>query len=43
MNKGGRAAAMMSKPVEGPKNAPMPKGGEVKFGMTPAGRKGKKA
>mgnify|MGYP000193273992 CR=1 FL=1 len=43
MNKGGRAAAMVSKPVEGPKNAPMPQGGKVEFGYTPAGRKGKKA
>lgn len=43
MNKGGRAKAMVSPVVEGPKNAPMPKGGEVKFGYAPAGRKGKKA
>ena len=43
MIKGGRAKAMVAKPTEGPKAAPMPKGGKVDFGKTPAGRKGKKA
>ena len=43
MNKGGRASAMVAKPTEGPKAAPMPKGGKVDFGMTPKGRPGKKA
>ena len=43
MNKGGRAKAMVAKPTEGPKAAPMPKGGKVDFGKTPAGRKGKKS
>lgn len=43
MKKGGRAKASMATPKEGPKSAPMPSGGEVKFGYTPAGRKGKKA
>ena len=43
MKKGGRAKASVAKPTEGPKAAPMPKGGKVVFGMTPKGRKGKKA
>jgi hypothetical protein len=43
MKKGGRAKAPMAKPKEGPKSAPKPAGGEVKFGYAPAGRKGKKA
>ena len=43
MKKGGRAKAFMAKPVEGKKDTKKPKGGEVKFGYAPAGRKGKKA
>lgn len=43
MKKGGRAKASMAKPVEGKKDTSRPKGGKVVFGMTPAGRKGKKA
>ncbi len=43
MKKGGRAAAPMQKPTEDKKDTSMPKGGEVKFGYAPAGRKGKKA
>lgn len=43
MNKGSRAAAPMSKPVEGKMDTSKPKGGKVYFGTTPAGRKGKKA
>ena len=43
LKKGGRAVASMAKPKEGPKSAPKPAGGEVKFGYAPAGRKGKKA
>jgi len=43
MNKGGRAKASMAKPTEGKKDTSKPKGGEVKFGYAPAGRKGKKA
>jgi len=43
MNKGSRAAAPMSKPVEGKKDTSKPAGGEVKYGYTPAGRKGTKA
>ena len=43
MNKGSRAAAPMSKPLEGKKDTSKPAGGEVKFGYTPAGRKGTKA
>ena len=43
MNKGSRAAAPMSKPVEGKMDTAKPAGGEVKFGYTPAGRKGTKA
>lgn len=43
MKKGGRAKASMVKPVEGKKDTSKPKGGKVFFGMTPAGRKGKKA
>lgn len=41
--KGSRAKASMAKPKEGSRSAPKPAGGEVKFGFTPAGRKGKKA
>jgi len=41
MKKGSVAAASMSKPVEGKKDTSKPAGGEVKFGFTPAGRKGK--
>jgi hypothetical protein len=41
--KGGRAAAPMQKPTEGKKDTSKPKGGAVKFGYAPAGRKGKKA
>ena len=43
MKKGGRAKASMAKPTEGSTSAPKPKGGEVRFGYIPAGRKGKKA
>jgi len=43
MNKGGRAKASMAKPTEGKKDTSKPKGGEVKFGYAPAGRKGNKA
>ena len=43
MKKGGRAKASMAKPTEGKKDMKKPAGGEVKFGFTPAGRKGKKA
>lgn len=43
LKKGGRAAASMAKPKEGLIKAQKPAGGEVKFGFTPAGRKGKKA
>ena len=43
MNKGSRAAAPMSKPVEGKKDTSKPAGGKVEFGYTPAGRKGTKA
>jgi len=43
MNKGGRAKASVAKPTEGKKDTSKPKGGEVKFGYAPAGRKGKKA
>ena len=42
MKKGGRAKAPVQKPTEGSKKAGMPKGGAVKFGYAPAGRKGKK-
>ena len=41
MRKGSVAAAPMSKPVEGKKDTSKPSGGDVKFGFTPAGRKGK--
>ena len=40
MNKGSRAAAPVSKPVEGKKDTSKPAGGKVFFGMTTAGRKG---
>ena len=40
MNKGSRAAAPMSKPVEGKKDTSKPAGGQVYLGTTPAGRKG---
>ena len=43
MNKGGHAKAPMSKAVQGPMDTSKPKGGEVYFGTTPAGRKGTKA
>ena len=43
MNKGSRAAAPVSKVVEGKKDTSKPKGGKVEFGYAPAGRKGKKA
>ena len=43
LKKGGRAAASMAKPKEGPKSAPKPAGGEVKFGYAGKARKGKKA
>jgi len=43
MKKGGRAKASVQKPTEGSKKAPMPKGGEVKFGFAAKARKGKKA
>jgi hypothetical protein len=41
--KGGRAAAPMQKPTEGKKDTSKPKGGEVKFGYAPAGRRGTSA
>jgi hypothetical protein len=41
--KGGLQKASQVKPVEGKKDTSKPKGGKVFFGMTPAGRKGKKA
>ena len=40
MNKGSRAAAPMSKPVEGKKDTSKPSGGKVFFGMVAAARKG---
>ena len=43
MNKGSRAAAPMSKPVEGKKDTSKPAGGKRYFGMATKGRKGKKA
>ena len=43
MNKGSRAAAPMSKPVEGKKDTSKPAGGKVDYGYAPAGRPGKKA
>lgn len=42
MNKGSRAAAPTQKPTEGKMDTSKPKGGKVYFGMTPAGRRGKK-
>lgn len=42
MNKGSRASAPMSKPVEGKKDTSKPAGGAVKFGFTAAARKGNK-
>ena len=42
MNKGSRAAAPVAQPVEGKKDTAKPAGGKVYFGMTPAGRRGKK-
>jgi hypothetical protein len=41
MNKGSRAKATETKPVEG-KNTAQPTTGKVFFGYTPAGRKGRK-
>ena len=43
MNKGSRATAPMSKPVEGKKDTSKPAGGKVFFGMMPAGRRGNAA
>jgi hypothetical protein len=43
MNKGSRAAAPVSKPVEGKKDTSKPAGGKVFFGMMPAGRRGNAA
>ena len=43
MNKGSRAAAPMAKLKEGKMDTSKPAGGKVFFGMTPPGRKGKKA
>lgn len=44
MNKKGKVAkAPMAQVVKGPMDTAKPKGGEVKFGYAPAGRKGKKA
>jgi hypothetical protein len=40
MNKGSRAAAPMSKPVEGKKDTSKPAGGKVVPSMMPAGRRG---
>ena len=40
MNKGSRATAPVSKPVEGKKDTSKPAGGKVFFGMMPAGRRG---
>jgi hypothetical protein len=40
MNKGSRASAPVSKPVEGKKDTSKPAGGKVFFGMMPAGRRG---
>jgi len=40
MNKGSRATASMSKPVEGKKDTSKPAGGKVFFGMTSAGKRG---
>ena len=41
--KGSRASAPMQKPTEGKKDTSKPKGGDVKFGYAPAGRRGKSA
>jgi len=43
MNKGSHAPAPESKAVEGKIDHSKPAGGDVRFGYTPAGRKGKKA
>lgn len=43
MKKGTHEKATQVKPTEGKKDTSKPKGGKVIFGMTPAGRKGKKA
>lgn len=43
MNKGSHAPASVSKPVEGKVDHSKPEGGDVRFGYTPAGRKGTKA
>lgn len=43
MNKGSHAPAPESKAVEGKMDHSKPAGGDVRFGYTPAGRKGKKA
>jgi hypothetical protein len=43
MNKGSRATAPVSKPVEGKKDTSKPAGGKVFFGMMPAGRRGNAA
>lgn len=43
MNKGSHAPALESKAVEGKIDHSKPAGGDVRFGYTPAGRKGKKA
>ena len=43
MNKGSRAAAPISKPVQGTVDNSKPAGGDVRFGITPAGHKEKKA
>jgi len=40
MNKGSRAKAPMSTPVEGKKDNSKPSGGKVFFGMMAKGRKG---
>lgn len=42
MKKGTQAPAPMSKPVEGKKDTSKPAGGKTYFGITPAGRPGKK-
>ena len=42
MNKGSRAAAPMSMPVEGKKDTSKPAGGKVVPSMMPVGRKGNK-
>lgn len=43
MKKGTHEAAPMSKAIQGKMDTSKPTGGKVYFGMTPAGRKGKKA